>query len=90
MFWSLPDGAPLDIDERCRLCVDPCNLDLDGLEGSGTFASIPFSMVDGNSAISNPKDFREISDKFMRLLSSRAAASLPETVEAISKLSQSL
>ena len=76
------------MDERCRLCESI--LDLVGLDGSGTFASTPSSMVDGKSAMSNPKDFWEMSDRFMRLLSSRAAASLPVTVKSISKLSQSL
>lgn len=90
MFCSLPDGTPLDIDDRCRLCADPSNLDLDGLEGSAGFASTPFSTLNGTSAMSNPNALWEMSERHMRLLNSRAAASLPVTVETISNSVQCL
>lgn len=85
----MPDGTPLDTDERWRLCADPSILDLDGLEGSEVL-STPFSAISGNSAMSKPNAFWEISDRLMRLLNSRAAASLPVTVETVSNAIQSL
>lgn len=89
-FCSLPDGTTLDTDERCRLWAEPSSLDLDGLEGSEDLVSTPFSAASGNSAMSKPNAIWEISDRFIRLLNSRAAASLPVTVKTVSNAIQSL